>query len=106
LDHLDYGAAAAFFHSALSLALDDSGAGAGAGGSGGSFAALPARASAAVDPLLTEPFWSGGLGVALLQRDAPWVDGAVLAAGALATAAAAAGASALAAFMDRRFKVA
>ena len=96
--------APAYYHPALSLALDDAAAGTG----GAIVVRWPERASGAPggDAVLTEPFWSVNVGVALLQRDAAWVDGALLAAGALATVAAAAGAVRFAAYMDEHFKVA
>ena len=89
----------AFFHDAISLALDATTA-------AGVYVVDASRASAMGDPVFTEPFWSLNVGLALLQVDAPWLDATLFTAGLLVTAAAAAASVRFAQAMDAHYKVA
>lgn len=75
----------AYFHSALSLALESDG--------NGGFILFPGNASKGMaqggsgDPLFTEPFWSSTIGVSIYQADAPWLGPTLLLVGVALTLA-------------------
>jgi hypothetical protein len=75
----------AYFHSALSLALESDG--------NGGFILFPGNASKGMaqggsgDPLFTEPFWSSTIGVSIYQADAPWLGPTLLSVGVALTLA-------------------